>query len=78
LDKNGEYLQTVGREVGVTTGRKRRCGWLDLVVLRYTTMINGYTQLAITKLDILDQMPEIKIAVAYTYNGETLESLPGI
>lgn len=72
----GEYLQTVGKEVGVTTGRKRRCGWLDLVVLKYTNMINGYTKLAITKLDVLDQLAEIKIAVAYKYNGEILDSYP--
>lgn len=72
----GAYLQDVGKEFGVTTGRKRRCGWLDLVVLKYTTMVNGYTKLAITKLDILDQLSEIKIAVAYRYKGEILESFP--
>jgi adenylosuccinate synthase len=76
LDKTGEYLQNVGKEYGVTTGRKRRCGWLDLVVLKYTSMVNGYTKLAITKLDILDQLPEIKIAVSYKYKGEVLDSLP--
>lgn len=72
----GEYLQTVGKEVGVTTGRKRRCGWLDLVVLKYSNLINGYTSLAITKLDILDQLDEIKIAVAYKYKGQKLETYP--
>lgn len=75
-DEIGEYLQTVGKEVGVTTGRKRRCGWLDLVVLQYTTMINGYTALAITKLDILDGLKEIKVAVAYKHNGKKLDSFP--
>lgn len=76
LDETGKYLQDVGKEFGVTTGRKRRCGWLDLVVLKYTNMVNGYSKLAITKLDILDQLAEIKIAVSYTYNGEVLESVP--
>jgi len=72
----GNFLQTTGREVGVTTGRKRRCGWLDLVVLKYSNMLNGYTALAITKLDILDQLPEIKIGIAYKVDGVTLESFP--
>jgi adenylosuccinate synthase len=76
LNGIGEHLQTVGAEYGVTTGRKRRCGWLDLVVVKYSTLINGYTALNITKLDVLDQLPEIKVAVAYKYNGKTLESFP--
>lgn len=59
LNEVGEHLQNVGHEWGVTTGRKRRCGWLDLVVVNYSTAINGYTALNITKLDILDQQPEI-------------------
>lgn len=76
LNEVGEHLQNVGHEWGVTTGRKRRCGWLDLVVVKYSTLINGYTHLNITKLDILDQLPEIKVAVSYKFNGETLESFP--
>jgi len=72
----GNYLQTVGKEFGVTTGRKRRCGWLDLVVLKYTNMVNGYTQLAITKLDILDGLQEIKVGVSYKHNGKVLDSFP--
>lgn len=76
LNETGEYLQRVGKEVGVTTGRKRRCGWLDLVVVKYSNMINGYTALAITKLDVLDQLSELKIAVAYKYNGKILDSFP--
>lgn len=76
LNETGEYLQTVGKEYGVTTGRKRRCGWLDLVVLKYTNMINGYTALAVTKLDILDQLPELKVAVAYKYKGQVLDAFP--
>lgn len=76
LNEIGEHLQNVGHEYGVTTGRKRRCGWLDLVVVKYSTWINGYTHLNITKLDILDDLKEIKVGVAYKYKGEILESLP--
>lgn len=76
LNADGETLQTVGAEYGVTTGRKRRCGWLDLVVLKYSNAINGYTHLNITKLDVLDSFKEIKVAVAYHYNGKKLESFP--
>lgn len=72
----GNHLQTVGKEVGVTTGRKRRCGWLDLVVVKYSNMINGYSHLAITKLDVLDDLEEIKIATAYKHNGKRLDSFP--
>lgn len=76
LNEVGEHLQSVGAEYGVTTGRKRRCGWLDLVVLKYSTLINGYTHLNLTKLDVLDQLPEIKIGIAYKYKGKTLPSFP--
>jgi len=72
----GHILQTKGKEIGVTTKRKRRCGWLDLVLLKYSNMINGYTALAITKLDILDEFEEIKICVAYELNGERIEAPP--
>jgi len=72
----GLYLQTTGKEVGVTTGRKRRCGWLDLVVLKYSNMLNGYTALAITKLDILDGLDQIKIGIEYKIDGVALESFP--
>ncbi|KAI8929540.1 Adenylosuccinate synthetase [Entophlyctis helioformis] len=76
LNAVGEHLQTVGQEIGTTTGRKRRCGWLDTVVMQYSNMINGYTSLNLTKLDILDQLDEIKIGTAYRHNGETLASFP--
>lgn len=76
LNEVGEKLQDIGFEFGVTTGRKRRCGWLDLVVLKYSTWINGYTSLNITKLDVLDTFKEIKVAVDYKYNGEILKSFP--
>ncbi|XP_045443089.1 adenylosuccinate synthetase isozyme 2 isoform X1 [Pipistrellus kuhlii] len=72
----GELLQTRGREVGVTTGRKRRCGWLDLVLLKYAHMINGFTALALTKLDILDTFTEIKVGVAYKLDGEIIPHFP--
>ena len=61
----GEYLQRVGHEFGVTTGRKRMCGWLDVPLLRYTHSINNYTACALTKLDILDELEEIKIGFEY-------------
>uniref|UniRef100_A0A3B5BIA5 Adenylosuccinate synthetase n=1 Tax=Stegastes partitus TaxID=144197 RepID=A0A3B5BIA5_9TELE len=72
----GELLQTRGHEVGVTTGRKRRCGWLDLVIVRYAHMINGFTAIALTKLDILDVLDEIKVGVAYKLNGKRIPHFP--
>ncbi|XP_023221331.1 adenylosuccinate synthetase-like, partial [Centruroides sculpturatus] len=68
----GEILQTRGHEIGVTTKRKRRCGWLDIVLLRYSNMINGYTGIALTKLDILDTFEEIQISIAYKLNGKRM------
>ncbi|KAL8954900.1 MAG: hypothetical protein Q9193_007025, partial [Seirophora villosa] len=79
LNEDGNKLQSVGREYGVTTGRRRRCGWLDLVVLKYSCAINHYTSLNLTKLDILDSFPVIKVAVAYKdplNNNEELQSFP--
>jgi len=76
LGEEGLKLQTIGHEVGTTTGRKRRCGWLDIPQLRYSTMINGYTQLTLTKLDVLDSFKEIKIVTAYQHNGQDLPSYP--
>ena len=76
LNEVGEKLQDIGAEFGVTTGRKRRCGWLDLVVMKYSTAINGYTSLNITKLDVLDTFKEIKVGVSYSYKGKKLESFP--
>jgi adenylosuccinate synthase len=72
----GEELQSVGREFGVTTGRKRRCGWLDLVLIKYSAQVNCYTQLNLTKLDVLDGLKKIKVATAYTTNGQDLETFP--
>lgn len=76
LDVLGDKLQSVGQEVGTTTGRKRRCGWLDAVVLQYSHMINGYHSINLTKLDVLDSFDELKIAVAYHINGAKLDSFP--
>lgn len=76
LNEVGEKLQTVGREYGVTTGRKRRCGWLDLVVMKYSHDLNDYTALNLTKLDILDEFEELQVGVAYEIDGQELESFP--
>uniref|UniRef100_A0A7E4W6Z8 Adenylosuccinate synthetase n=1 Tax=Panagrellus redivivus TaxID=6233 RepID=A0A7E4W6Z8_PANRE len=76
FNQDGERLQQIGCEVGVTTGRKRRCGWLDLVLLRAATVINGFTGFALTKLDILDSFGEIKIGVGYKIDGEVREFPP--
>ncbi|SNX85140.1 probable ADE12 - adenylosuccinate synthetase [Melanopsichium pennsylvanicum] len=72
----GHHLQEVGAEYGTTTGRRRRCGWLDLVMMRYSCLINGYTSLNLTKLDVLDQLKELKIAVGYVVDGKELPSFP--
>ena len=56
----------------MTTGRRRRCGWLDLVVLKYSNLINGYTTLNLTKLDVLDELPTLKVATAYHLDGKQL------
>jgi adenylosuccinate synthase len=75
-DAAGEHLRTLGGEFGATTGRPRRVGWFDSVVTRYVTEINGCTDLAITKLDVLDTLAEIPICTGYRYQGELLEDLP--
>lgn len=75
-DVMGERLRKEGHEFGATTGRPRRCGWLDLVALRYTSMINGLTEYAITKLDVLSGFDEIKVCTAYRYDGKTTSRFP--
>uniref|UniRef100_A0A7N6AXM7 Adenylosuccinate synthetase n=1 Tax=Anabas testudineus TaxID=64144 RepID=A0A7N6AXM7_ANATE len=75
-NETGALLQSRGREFGVTTGRKRRCGWLDLILVRYAHMVNGFSAIALTKLDILDTLPEIKVGVAYKVDGQPLPSFP--
>ncbi|HEY9809722.1 MAG TPA: adenylosuccinate synthase [Halomicronema sp.] len=72
----GELLCSRGAEFGTTTGRKRRCGWFDAVIGRYAVRINGMDCLAITKLDVLDELDEIKVCVAYEINGERCEHFP--
>ncbi|PNP46202.1 hypothetical protein TGAMA5MH_02237 [Trichoderma gamsii] len=72
----GTKLQEIGREWGTSTGRRRRCGWLDLVVVKYSNSINYYTSLNLTKLDVLDTFETIKIAIAYKIDGEELDSYP--
>lgn len=75
-DEIGEKLRKNGAEFGATTGRPRRCGWLDLVALRYSVMINGISEIALTKLDVLDDFEEIKVCVGYRSNGKVLKSFP--
>ena len=76
LDDTGSYLRTKGHEFGATTGRPRRCGWLDAVVLRETVRLNGLTDIALTKLDVLQNLPALQICVAYELDGKRLEYLP--
>jgi adenylosuccinate synthase len=75
-DETGEALRREGAEFGATTGRPRRCGWIDLPQLRYSIMLNGVTQLVITKIDVLNQFQSIKAATAYRYNGVVSDQLP--
>lgn len=75
-DKRGNDLRSKGREYGATTGRPRRCGWLDVVVVRYSVIINGMSGIALTKLDILDEYPNIKICVGYKYKGNIYNEMP--
>jgi adenylosuccinate synthase len=76
MDETGEFLRKEGQEFGATTGRPRRCGWIDLPQLKYTIMINGVTQLAITKIDVLDKMETLEMCTAYAYEGQESEQLP--
>jgi len=76
LNDIGVHFQEVGKEYGTTTGRRRRCGWLDLVVMKHSCMINGYDSLNLTKLDILDGLAEIKVAVKYLVNEKELVGFP--
>ena len=76
FDETGRRLREKGHEFGATTGRPRRCGWLDLPALKYAIMLNGVTELKMMKADVLSGFPEIKVAVAYRINGEKTEKLP--
>ena len=75
-DETGEKIRQLGGEFGATTGRPRRCGWMDLPALKYACLINGITQLVITKADILSEFENLQIATAYQINGQTTEELP--
>ncbi|MBN2636269.1 MAG: adenylosuccinate synthase [Prolixibacteraceae bacterium] len=76
LDETGETLRKEGNEFGSTTGRPRRCGWLDLVALKYSVMLNGVTQLIMMKADVLDKFEIIKICTGYEIDGEVVEHFP--
>ena len=76
FDETGDRLREIGHEYGAVTGRNRRCGWVDLVALRYAIMINGVTQLIMMKSDVLDGFETIRACVAYERNGEILNDVP--
>jgi adenylosuccinate synthase len=75
-NETGDRLRETGGEYGATTGRPRRCGWFDAVSLRYSAMVNGIRQIAITKLDVLDSFEEIKVCIGYQYEGKLLKTFP--
>ncbi|WP_024440163.1 adenylosuccinate synthase [Mycobacterium sp. UM_WGJ] len=76
FDANGEYLSKTGGEVGVTTGRQRRCGWFDAVIARYATRVNGITDYFLTKLDVLSSLETVPVCVGYTVDGKRTDELP--
>lgn len=76
LDEYGDRIRNAGGEFGTVTGRPRRCGWFDVPLIRYTAAINGFDSLAITKLDVLDHLDEIKVCVAYRCEGRELKEMP--
>jgi adenylosuccinate synthase len=73
----GEHVRQLGNEFGATTGRPRRCGWFDGVVVRYAVRINGLTSLAVTKLDVLDTLDKVAICTGYEFGGDVVEEFPG-
>jgi len=76
FDKNGEHLQQKGHEFGTTTSRPRRCGWLDLVVVKHSCILSGVTKIAITKLDVLNGLKTVKICTKYKINGKEIDYFP--
>ncbi len=76
FDENGEYLSKTGGEFGVTTGRRRRCGWFDAVIARYATRVNGITDFFLTKLDVLSSLETVPVCVGYTIDGKHLRDMP--
>lgn len=75
-DETGEFLRVEGKEVGTVTGRDRRCGWFDTVLVRQSIQLSSVKEIALTKLDVLDKLEKIKICVGYKINGETYDYLP--
>ena len=75
-EKLGDEIREKGHEYGTTTGRPRRCGWLDLALVKYSHMINGFTSLNLTKLDVLTGLKELKVCVGYKINGKTIDYIP--
>ena len=76
LDETGEELRKIGHEFGATTGRPRRCGWLDIPALKYAIMLNGTTRMFMTKADVLDQFETIKVCEQYKMNGDISDRIP--
>jgi len=76
FDTTGDELRKIGSEFGATTGRPRRCGWIDLVALKFACMINGVTQIVMTKADVLDSFTELEVCTAYTVNGKETKQIP--
>lgn len=76
FDSTGDELRKTGQEFGATTGRPRRCGWIDLVALKYTCMVNGTTQLIMTKADVLDAFQQLSVCTGYNVNGEETSEVP--
>ncbi|MDO8583745.1 MAG: adenylosuccinate synthase, partial [bacterium] len=76
FDESGKHLSQKGGEVGATTGRPRRCGWLDLVVLKHAARVNGLTGYLMTKLDVFSGLKELKVCTAYRFKGETIDEFP--
>ena len=76
FDETGQRLREAGNEFGSTTGRPRRCGWLDLVALKYSVMLNGVTKIILTKTDVLDSFDEIKVCTSYELNGNQINEFP--
>jgi len=76
-DETGDLIRERGHEYGTVSGRPRRCGWFDAVAARHSSRVNGFTGMAITRLDILDALPKLKICVGYKLNGETINHFPG-
>ena len=75
-DKIGEFIRERAHEYGATTGRPRRCGWFDAVAGRFSTQLNGFTSIALTRLDVLDALDSVKICTSYKLNGNIIKDFP--